>query len=144
MNLYPGKMSAPVHRGHDRKQTASFRCYSGFVVKSTMLFLAFMMVLVAHLYLRQQSVKSAERTDDIKKQINEVRAETRNLRIHVAKLTDWKHISSKIREFKLDLVQAASGQIVRIAVYTPQQAASIPLTPLTVASANVVNSGNVR
>lgn len=71
MNLYPGKMSASVHRGHDRKQNENFRCCSGFVVKSTVLFLAFMMVLVGHLYLRQQSVKSAERTDDIKKQINE-------------------------------------------------------------------------
>lgn len=144
MNLYPGKMSSAFPRERDRRKSANFRCYSGFVVKSTVLFLAFMMVLVAHLYLRQQSVKSAERTDDIKKRIQDVKAETRNLRIHVAKLTDWKHISRKIREFKLDLGPAASGQILRIAVYSPQQAASIPLTPLKVASANVVSTRKIR
>lgn len=135
MNLQPGKINGTIRGSTKRQSGEGLFCYSGFVVKFVCLVLAFMSVLVAHLYLRQQCVKSAERTDDIKKQIMDVKAENRNLRNHVAKLTGWPHISRKIREFKLALGPAESGQIMRIGVYSPEQAAKIPLTPIKVASA---------
>lgn len=136
MSLHPIRMNGTVISGEKRRNNgASLGCYGGFVFKFVMLILAFMAVLVGHLYLRQQSVKSAERTDDIKKQIMDVRAENRNLRNHVAGLTGWSHISRKIVQFRLPLVQPASGQIINIGVYSVEQAAKIPLTPLKVASA---------
>ena len=136
MSLHPVKMNGMGMVGEKKRRSGSgLGCYSGFVVKFVIIILAFMAVLVGHLYLCQQSVKSAERTDDIKKQIMDVRAENRNLRNHVAKLTGWPHINRKISEFRLALGPAASGQIIRIGVYTPERAAKIPLTPLKVASA---------
>ena len=45
-----------------------------------------------------------------------------------------EHISRMIAKFKLDLRPAMHGQIINIGVYTPEQAATIPLTPLKVAS----------
>ena len=137
MNLHPGKMELPaaaVRRVENRSARSS--CCGPFLVKIMLLFLLFMGVLVIHLYLRQQSVKSAERTEDLEKQIKKVEAETRNLRNHVATLTSWPHISRKIVEFKLALGPAAPGQILRTTVYTPKQAAAIPLTPLNVAAAS--------
>ena len=137
MNLHPGKMELPaaaVRRAENR--SAKSTCYGPFLIRIMLLFLGFMGVLVIHLYLHQQSVKSAERTEDLEKQIKKVEAETRNLRNHVATLTSWPHISRKIVEFKLALGPAAPGQILRTTVYTPKQAAAIPLTPLNVAAAS--------
>jgi hypothetical protein len=124
-----------------RKNSSNVRNYSGFVVKFILIVLAFMGAFVGHLYLRQQSVRSAERTDDIKKQIMQVRAENRNLKIKVAELTGWRHISRMIVRFKLDLAPAQPGQIINIGVYTPEQAANIPLTPLKVASNRMIAPG---
>ena len=136
MNLHPGKMDTAVRSARiERKSTQSFS-YAPFIFKSMLLFLAFMGVLVWHLYLRQQSVKAAERTEGLKEQIEKVRSETRNLRNQVAKLNGWPHIRRKIVEFKLGLGPAAPGQITRISVYSPKQAAAIPLSPLNVASAS--------
>ena len=135
MNLQPGKINGTIRNAGKRQRNENLSCYSGFVVKFVCLIFAFMTVLVAHLYLRQQCVKSAERTDDIKKQIMDVKAENRNLRNDVAKLTGWPHVSKMIRHFKLNLGPAESGQIIRIGVYSPEQAAKIPLTPIKVASA---------
>ena len=135
MNLQPGKINGTIRGANKRQHSENFSCYSGFVVKFLCLTLAFMTVLVAHLYLRQQCVKSAERTDDIKKQIMDVKAENRNLRNAVAKLTGWPHVSKMLRQFKLNLGPAESGQIIKIGVYSPEQAAKIPLTPIKVASA---------
>ena len=135
MNLQPGKINGTIRGPVKRQRSESFACYSGFVVKFVCLVFAFMSVLVAHLYLRQQCVKSAERTDDIKKQIMDVKAENRNLRNDVAKLTGWPHVSKKIRQFKLALGPAEFGQRIKIVVYSPEQAAKIPLTPIKVASA---------
>ena len=135
MNLQPVKIGGNSIMGERRKRNNSNSgSYSGFVVKFILVIIAFMAVLVGHLYLRQQSVKSAERTDDIKKQIMDVKAENRNLRNQVAGLTSWEHISRMIVRFKLDLKPAMHGQIINIGVYTPEQAATIPLTPLKVAS----------
>ena len=134
MNLQPKRMNGSVCPRSKRRDSEKIHCYGGFVFKFVLLFLGFMGVLVFHLYLRQQCVKTAERTDDIKKAIVNVQVENRNLRNHLAKLTGWEHISSKIREFKLPLAPAEPGQIIRIGVYTPEQAATIPLTPLKVAS----------
>lgn len=135
MNLQPVKMAGTRIPGERRRNDRdSIRNYGGFVIKFIFVIIAFAGVLVGHLYLRQQSVKSAERTDDIKQQIMEVKAENRNLRNHVARLTEWGHISRMIARFKLDLGPAMSGQIITIGVYTPEQAATIPLTPLKVAA----------
>ena len=134
MNLQPKRMSGAVSPRSKRRDSEKIHGVSGVVFKFVLIFLMFMGVLVWHLYLRQQCVKSAERADDIKKQIVNVQVENRNLRNHLAKLTGWGHISSKIREFKLPLAPAEPGQIIRIGVYTPEQAAAIPLTPLKVAS----------
>ena len=69
MNLHPGKMDTAVRSARmERKSTQSFS-YAPFIFKSMLLFLAFMGVLVWHLYLRQQSVKAAERTEGLKEQI---------------------------------------------------------------------------
>ena len=135
MELRPGTntsysvMSQKSDRG-------SFHFYCGFFVKFLMIFLCFMMVLVGHLYLRQLSVNSANRTDTIKKEIEEIKAENRNLRNNVEKLTGWQHITRKIREFKLPLRPAEAGQRVSLGrVFTNEQASRIPLTPIRVASA---------
>ena len=136
MNLHPGKMDMPMRSGCMERKSAKSFSYAPFIFKSMLLFLAFMGVLVGHLYLRQQSVKAAERADSLKKQIEDVRSETRNLRNQVAKLNGWPNIRMKIEKFKLGLGPAAPGQIMRIGVYTPRQAASVPLTPLSVASAS--------
>ena len=136
MSLHPVKMNGMGMTGKSRRRgETNFSCYSGFVVKFVIVILAFTAVLVGHLYLCQQSVKSAERTDDIKKQIMDINAENLNLRNHVARLTGWGHVNRKIAEFRLPLRPAVSGQIIRIGVYTPERAANIPLTPLKVASA---------
>ena len=135
MNLQPVKIGGTGIMGERRKRNSAGAVnYGGFVVKFILVIIAFMAVLIGHLYLRQQSVKSAERTDDIKQQIMEVKAENRNLRNHVAGLTRLEHISRMIAKFKLDLRPAMHGQIINIGVYTPEQAATIPLTPLKVAS----------
>lgn len=142
MSLQSVRMSGfSVSGGRRRQNSSNVRSYSGFVVKFIIIVLAFTGAFVGHLFLRQQSVKSAERTDDIKKQIIEVRAENRSLSIKVAELTGWPHISRKIAQFKLALRPAMSGQIINIGVYTPEQAAKIPLTPLKVASNNIVSTG---
>lgn len=136
MNLHPGKMELPAAAPRRaEKRSARSSCCGAFLFKIMLLFLGYMGVLVFHLYLRQQSVKAAERTEDLKEQIKKVESETRNLRNHVATLTGWPHISRKIVEFKLALGPAAPGQILRTTVYTPKQAAAIPLTPLNVAAA---------
>ena len=138
MSLQSVRMSGVSVVGERRRQNSNnVRNYSGFVIKFILIIFAFMGAFVGHLYLRQQSVKSAERTDDIKRQLMEVRAENRNLKIKVAELTGWRHISRKIAQFKLDLAPAQPGQIINIGVYTPEQAANIPLTPLKVASNSV-------
>lgn len=135
MNLQPVRIGGTRITGTGRRNSSgNLSGYGAFAVKFILMIIAFMAVLVGHLYLRQQSVKSAERTDDIKQQIMEVKAENRNLRNHVAKLTEWGHISRMIAKFKLELGPAVSGQIITIGVYTPEQAATIPLTPLKVAS----------
>lgn len=141
MNLYPTRSNG-IGTGSERRRRNSdkARNYGGFVVKFILVIIAFMGVLVGHLYLRQQSVKSAERTDDIKKQIMEVKAENCHLRNKIEELKNWSHISRKIAQFKLPLVQAAFGQIISIGVYTPEQAAKIPLTPLKVASSAAYRS----
>ncbi len=137
MNLHPGKMELPAAAPRRVESRGARSSYCGpFLFKIMLIFLGFMTVLVIHLYLRQQSVKSAERTEDLDKQIKKVEAETRNLRNHVATLTGWPHISRKIVEFKLALGPAAPGQILRTPVYSPKQAAAIPLTPLSVAAAS--------
>lgn len=142
MSLQSVRMSTyNVTASRRRQNNSNVRSYGGVVVKFILIVLAFMGAFVGHLYLRQQSVKSAERTDDIKKQIMEVNAENRNLRIRVAELTSWPHISRKIAQFKLALRPAMSGQIINIGVYSPEQAAKIPLTPLKYASNNMVSSG---
>ena len=136
MNLYPARVNG-IGSGSERRRrnSDSARNYGGFVIKFIVVIIAFMGVLVGHLYLRQQSVKSSERTDDIKKQLLEVKAENCHLRNSIEELKNWSHISRKIAQFKLPLVQAAFGQIMSIGVYPPEQAAKIPLTPLKVASA---------
>ena len=144
MNLQPGKINGTLRHSSKKQNGEKFSCYSVFIVKFVCLILAFTSVFVAHLYLRQQCVKSAERTDDIKKQIMDVKIENLNLRNKVATLTSWPHISQKIRQFKLALRPAESGQIIRIAVYSPTQAAAIPMTPLRVASAGNNVSYRVR
>jgi|GEM_PF-1707249 len=123
-------------RSSRKKQNSEkIASYSIFMFKFVCVILAFTSVFVIHLYLRQQCVKSAERTDNIKRQLMDVKVENMNLRNKVASLTGWPHISRKIREFNLALRPAESGQIVRIVVYSPKQAAAIPLTPIKVASA---------
>ena len=137
MNLHPGKMELPAGAPRRAENRSARSAYCGlFLFKIMLIFLGFMTVLVCHLYLRQQSVKAAERTEDLDKQIKKIEAETRNLRNHVATLTGWPHISRKIVEFKLALGPAAPGQILRTPVYTPKQAAAILLTPLSVAAAS--------
>ncbi len=139
MNLYPARSNGTGSERR-RRNNGNTMNYGGFVVKFILVIIAFMGVLVGHLYLRQQSVKSADRTDDIKKQIQEVKAENCHLRNTIEELKNWSHISKKIAQFKLPLVQAAFGQIISIGVYTPEQAANIPLTPLKVASSAVYPS----
>lgn len=141
MNLYPTRSNS-IGAGGERRRRSSdnTRNYGGFVVKFILVIIAFMGVLVGHLYLRQQSVKSAERTDDIKKQIMEVKAENCHLRNRIEELKNWSHISRKITQFKLPLVQPSFGQIITIGVYTPEQAANIPLTPLKMASSAAYGS----
>ena len=81
MNLHPGKMELPAAAPRRTENRSARRsCYGPFLFKIMLLFLGFMTVLVIHLYLRQQSVKAAERTEDLDKQIKKVEAETRNLR----------------------------------------------------------------
>ena len=123
-----------------KRKSENWHFYCGFFVKFLMIFLCFMMVLVGHLYLRQLSVNSSFRTDNIKKQIDEIKAENRNLRNSVEKLTGWQHITQKIREFKLPLRPAEAGQITSLGrILTNEQAARIPLTPIRVASAGKRN-----
>ena len=134
MNLQPKRMNGSVCPRSKRRDSEKIHCYGGFVFKFVLLFLGFMGVLVFHLYLRQQCVKTAERTDDIKKQIMDVKAENRNLRNRIEELTTLGHVTRMIAKFNLDLNPAMYGQIINIGVYTPEQAANIPLTPLKVAS----------
>ena len=139
MNLQSVRSGSINVSGDRRRRNNGKSCnYGGFIVKFILVIIAFMGVLVGHLYLRQQSVKSAERTDDIKKQLMDVKAENCHLRNSIEELKNWTHISRKIAQFKLPLVQAAFGQIITIGVYTPEQAARIPLTPLKVASTAAV------
>lgn len=141
MNLQPARVNGiNITRERRMRNSGTHSNYGVFVIKFILVIIAFMGVLVGHLYLRQQSVKSAERTDDIKKQILEVKAENCNLRNHVESLTQLSHISRKIEQFKLALRPAAFGQIITIGVYTPEQAARIPLTPLKVASSAAYQS----
>ena len=135
MELRPGtKASYSVMSQKRNSEKFHFCC--GFFVKFLMIFLCFMMVLVGHLYLRQLSVNSAFRTDNIKKEIEEIKAENRNLRNNVEKLTGWQHITRKIQDFKLPLRPAEAGQVTSLGrVFTNEQAARIPLTPIRVASA---------
>ena len=135
MNLQPVRIDSSgisgVCRRRNRENNGS---YGLFIFKFLLVIIAFVAVLVGHLYLRQQSVKSAERTDDIKKQIMDVKAENRNLRNQIEELTTLGHVTRMIAKFNLDLKPAMYGQIINIGVYTPEQAANIPLTPLKVAS----------
>ena len=137
MQLRPGL--ATSYSGQKRDNEKFYFC-CGFFVKFLMIFLCFMMALVGHLYLRQLSVNSAFRTDNIKREIEEIKAENRNLRNNVEKLTGWQHITQKIREFKLPLGPAEAGQIASLGrVFTNEQASRISLTPIRVASAGKRN-----
>ena len=76
MNLHPGKMELPAAAPRRTENRSARRsCYGPFLFKIMLIFLGFMSVLVIHLYLRQQSVKAAERTEDLDKQIKKVEAE---------------------------------------------------------------------
>lgn len=128
-------------RNRKARTAAAFSPYAGFIIKFLLLFLIFMGVLVCQLFLSQKTVKSIDRTNILRQETENVKAEIINLRNQVAKLESWPHIQARIRKFNLPLVQAVPGQIINIGVYTPQQAAKIPLTPLTVASRAGKNSG---
>jgi len=87
-----------------------------------------------HIYLRQQITvtrRSIRKTDA---DIRQIERELENLRIRRSELTKWPYIQARIAHYGLKLQPAEAGQMRRMRLYSPAQAAGIPLAPVRIAA----------
>lgn len=101
-------------------------------------------ILNCHIYLRQQitvTKRSIRKTDN---DIKRIERELENIRIRRSELTQWPYIQGRIAHFGLKLQPAESGQMRRMRLYSPAQAATIPLAPVRIASRNVRTAPGMR
>jgi len=135
-------------RGHLAvKNSAGHRDFSrkaGIAVTFLCFFLGVALILIGYISLCQRSMRCAENSAKLEKQIARVQAGNLHLRNRCAALTGWSHVQRKMQEFGLGLVPASPGQIIRIGIYTPKQAASISLKPLSVASTAPAKSSRAK
>lgn len=133
MNIQPGRITG------ERKHTFAPRSEAGrgrfgVLFKLLLIFLALAAVCNAHIYLMQRTAESGRKARALAREIDEIGNDNTNLRNRREALSDWRHIQTQIARFNLRLRSALPGQVRPMPLYSPRQAALIPLTPVAVAS----------
>lgn len=128
LNIQPGK-------GKKTRLTPSpaARTGSGFGSKIASIFkVAFFIAVVAgiincYIYLNQKIVETDRKIAAGNKEIHKIERELEGLRIRREKFRAWSHVSKMMTVFRLNLRVPQSGQICKLNILTPEQAAMIPL-----------------
>ncbi len=132
MNIQPGKLK------RQRKSTQHGAMKLGARLGAVIKFALFLGIIAAflniYIYLNQRIAETDLAIRETKKRLHQTEREIAQLRIQREELSRWEHIRAKIAQFKLGLREPAPGQVGRMALLSPQQAAMIPLE--TVASTN--------
>ncbi len=126
MNIHPGTTKSSPRR------TSGASGSSVGAKLATVLKVAFVIAAVAglfnsYIYLNQKINETERAFARNQRELHQVNREIDALRIHREQLSSWQHIGPMIQRFGLKLHQARPGQIVQIAILTPEQAAMIPL-----------------
>ena len=125
MNIQPGKnkcvrKSRPVQQGSPGgKLAAVFRF--AFVVA------AVAGLLNTYIFLNQKITETERAIRRTQRELHQTEREIAQLRIRREQLSAWPHIRAMIARFDLRLHEAAPGQVSKIAILSPVQAARMPL-----------------
>ena len=138
MNIQPGKnkcvrKSRPVQQGSPGgKLAAVFRF--AFVVA------AVAGLLNTYIFLNQKITE----TERAIRRTHQTEREIAQLRIRREQLSAWPHIRAMIARFDLRLHEAAPGQVSKIAILSPVQAARMPLESVASAAPAVRRTNSAR
>ena len=128
LNIQPGK-------GKKTRLTPSPAARSGNGIGSkiaSVFKVAFFIAVVAgisncYIYLNQKIVETDRKIAAGNKEIHKIERELEGLRIRREKFRAWPHISKMMTVFRLNLRVPQSGQVCKLNVLTPEQAAMVPL-----------------
>lgn len=125
MNIQPGKTKCvrkarPVRQGSPGgKLAAVFRF--AFVVA------AVAGLLNTYIFLNQKITETERAIRQTRRELHRTEREIAQLRIRKEQLSAWPHIRAMIARFDLRLREAVPGQVSKIAILSPGQAARMPL-----------------
>ena len=124
MNIQPGRMNRN-RSGSTARRDPQFGRQLGRVV-AVVLFLALISsVLAAHIFMKQKITEKERRIREAKLNISRINTELVNLRNQYEEKCSFPFIRRQIVRFNLNLVPAEPGQVVRMAIYSPAQAARL-------------------
>ena len=135
MNIQSGRRSVrkPVPGREKGRLTGSLF----FTFKLILFGFALAGIFNCHIYLRQQITVTKRAIRKTDADIRQIGRELENLRIRRSELTQWPYIQARIAYYGLKLQPAEAGQMRRMRLYSPAQAASIPLVPVQIADNRV-------
>lgn len=142
MNIQPGKTKCvrkarPVHQGSPGgKLAAVFRF--AFVVA------AVAGLLNTYIFLNQKITETERAIRRTQRELHQTEREIAQLRIRKEQLSAWPHIRAMIARFDLRLREAVPGQVSKIAILSPGQAARMPLESVASAAPAVHRTNTVR
>ena len=131
MNIQPGKTKCvrkarPARQGSlGEKLSAVFRF--AFVVG------AVAGLLNIYIFLNQKITETERSIRRTQRELHQTEREIAQLRIRREQLSAWPHIRAMIARFDLRLHEAAPGQVSKIAILSPVQAARMPLESVATA-----------
>lgn len=142
MNIQPGKTKCvrkarPVHQGSPGgKLAAVFRF--AFVVA------AVAGLLNTYIFLNQKITETERAIRRTQRELHQTEREIAQLRIRKEQLSAWPHIRAMIARFDLRLREAVPGQVSKIAILSPGQAARMPLESVASAAPAVHRANTAR
>ncbi len=142
MNIQPGKTKCvrkarPVHQGSPGGKLAALFRFA-FVVA------AVAGLLNTYIFLNQKITETERAIRRTQRELHQTEREIAQLRIRKEQLSAWPHIRAMIARFDLRLREAAPGQVSRIAILSPGQAARMPLESVASAAPAVQRANTVR
>lgn len=145
MNIQSGRRGVPARGAQRRTSGGPSLARRLPILAKTVLFFAIAAGLFnSYIYLNQRISDSDRAIRKAKREITKVENEIAQARIRGEELRAWPYISSQIRRFNLQLRPAAPGQIRRMTMMSPPQAAQVRIDFNFTAPGNTLGSRQVR
>ena len=108
------------------------------------LFAAVAGLLNTYIFLNQKITETERAIRRTQRELHQTEREIAQLRIRREQLSAWPHIRAMIARFDLRLHEAAPGQVSKIAILSPVQAARMPLESVASAAPAVRRTNSAR